>query len=674
MNFAIKSRFFPLSSNIQILASSVRNSSTTTNDKKYSLENIPRETGGRNSFTGSVVSEEGHPELPTNSEDSSTKGNEELRMFRGPLTLGNLIDALEAYDGSPVISLHSGFLRNLYIYIRPIETVTRQNNEWVLQPPFQHPLRNFKIDIAVLIREGEERARFDDKRLLCVRYGQPEPDRRSMRKAARNEQKIYFTALFASGRDFFVQWHPDKLEKPRWLYLKTQDLDDDKIMNIAIKSRFFPLSSNLQILASSVRNSSTTTSNDKKYSLENIPEPVISSLNTAQFRRGTGGRNSFTGNVVSVFGASGFTGLSVINRLAKQGNQIIIPYRCDAFFVKELKVSCELGQILFFPFQPTDEDSIRKAVKYSNVVVNLIGAYINTPNFTMHDSNVEVPRKIARICREMGVERLVHVSAMGADPEHESKYLKNGQFLRTKGLGELAVRDEFPNATIVRPSVLYGECDYFLQFMTTHLRRCPVLGWVYIYKGGRGIYKMPVYVNDFGLGISRIVNDPSFAGKDFEFVGPHCYEFCEIADYIYKKAGCFKEIMFRYHRFSRPDPWFLLWSALCWINTKVYRGGGSYIDWEWLDFVEAASDVLTGGKTLGFADLGIKPHLFEDMAAYFCRIRSFSGSVDLAYDEMPNVALPLRSPILYKRPPKLFDPSNIQTEERIFGRKVAATG
>uniref|UniRef100_A0A915MT10 Uncharacterized protein n=1 Tax=Meloidogyne javanica TaxID=6303 RepID=A0A915MT10_MELJA len=165
------------------------------------------------------MGEEGHSELPTNSEDSSTRGNDELRMFRGTLTLGNLIDALEAYDGSPVISLHSGFLRNLYVYIRPIETVTRQNNEWVLEPPFDHPLRNLQISVAVLLREAEERARFNDKRL-------PEPDRRSMKKAARNEQKIYFTALFASGRDMFVQWHPDKLEKPRWLYLKTQDLDD----------------------------------------------------------------------------------------------------------------------------------------------------------------------------------------------------------------------------------------------------------------------------------------------------------------------------------------------------------------------------------------------------------------------------------------------------------------
>lgn len=204
-----------------------------------------------------------------------------------------------------------------------------------------------------------------------------------------------------------------------------------------------------------VRHSST----DKEISIIKHPE-------LSQLKRGTGGRSSFSGIVATVFGANGFMGRYVCNKLGKVGSQIILPYRCDYYDIRHLKLVGDLGQVLFHPFHLRDADSIKKAVKYSNVVINLVGRDWETKNFKFDDVHVTGARAIARACREAGVERLIHVSSLNVTHTPQKFILKKpSNFLPSKMRGEEAVLEEFPDATIIRPSDVYGQEDRFLRWV-----------------------------------------------------------------------------------------------------------------------------------------------------------------------------------------------------------------
>merc|ERR1712179_244141 len=253
--------------------------------------------------------------------------------------------------------------------------------------------------------------------------------------------------------------------------------------------------------------------------------------NTGAYKRGTGGRSSFSGLVTTVFGATGFVGRYVVNQLGKIGSQVIVPYRGDPYACRELRLAGDLGRILFLPYNLKDEETIRQAMQYSNVVVNLVGRNFKTKNFSLEDVHVEGARRIARIARESGVEKLIHFSNLNAAPELKRIVIKGGsKNLRMKFKGGEAVRAEFPDATIFRPADIYGDEDRFFQYYNSKWRRN--LGHTPLWKLGNETVKMPVFVSDVARGVVQAIQNDETQGQIIECVGPRAYMLSEIVDYM----------------------------------------------------------------------------------------------------------------------------------------------
>lgn len=95
--------------------------------------------------------------------------------------------------------------------------------------------------------------------------------------------------------------------------------------------------------------------------------------------------------------------------------QLILPYRCEPYYVKELKVGGDLGQVYYQVFDLKDEESIIKSIKYSNVVINLLGSRFETSNFSFSDVHVEGARRLAKLAKQCNVERFIHMSSLNAN-------------------------------------------------------------------------------------------------------------------------------------------------------------------------------------------------------------------------------------------------------------------
>ncbi|VDI17855.1 NADH dehydrogenase (ubiquinone) 1 alpha subcomplex subunit 9 [Mytilus galloprovincialis] len=248
-----------------------------------------------------------------------------------------------------------------------------------------------------------------------------------------------------------------------------------------------------------------------------------SDVTIQNYKRGTGGRSSFSGEVVTVFGSTGFLGRFIVNRLGKTGSQIILPWRGDDARCWGMKPSADLGQLIMHEIDVRNDDDIRKVLKYSTAVVNLIGREFETRNFNYDDVHNVTARKIAKYSKEAGVKKLLHFSSLNASPNPPECLKKGGSdFLKSKYAGEVAVREEFPEAIIFRPADIFVR--RYVNFKTP------------LWQKGQKTIKKPVYVTDVTDGVMSALNDPDAAGKTFELVGPGSYYLCDILDFIYKCA------------------------------------------------------------------------------------------------------------------------------------------
>lgn len=220
---------------------------------------------------------------------------------------------------------------------------------------------------------------------------------------------------------------------------------------------------------------------------------------------------------VAVFGGSGFIGRYAVEGLAERDAIVTVAVR-DPEGAKSVRVAGRVGQVTPVACNIRDAGSVQAALSGVDSVVNLCGVLTETGRQTFQAIHVDGAANIARAAAAAGVSRLVHVSAIGASESSPSKYA------RSKAAGERAVRAAFPDATILRPSIVFGPEDDFFNLFAGVARLSPVLP---LFGGGTTRYQ-PVYVGDVAAAIVAALDDTGAKARTYELGGPQVHSFREL--------------------------------------------------------------------------------------------------------------------------------------------------
>src|SRR6202011_3181111 len=291
------------------------------------------------------------------------------------------------------------------------------------------------------------------------------------------------------------------------------------------------------------------------------------------------------GRTVTVFGGTGFLGRRIVRHL-----------RYREFSVRIASRHPDRGHRLFGPDDPQlrsvqanihDERSVADALAGAYGVVNAVSLYVEHGQETFHSVHVESAQRLAAQAHRGGVERLVHVSGIGADASSQSRYV------RKRGEGELAVRAAFADALFIRPAVMFGPDDAFLTTILKLLRQLPIYPMF-----GRGLTRLqPAYVEDVAEAIGRVMRRAETHSIIFEFGGPRVYSYEQFLRAVAHQAGLAPLLI--------PIP-LAVWHALAWASEMLPAPPLTRNQVELMQV-----DTVSSPEKPGFVELGISPHSVE---------------------------------------------------------------
>uniref|UniRef100_A0A7S3JY87 RmlD-like substrate binding domain-containing protein n=1 Tax=Aureoumbra lagunensis TaxID=44058 RepID=A0A7S3JY87_9STRA len=263
---------------------------------------------------------------------------------------------------------------------------------------------------------------------------------------------------------------------------------------------------------------------------------------------GHGGHSSNSGLTVAMFGAT-HTGDSAMlcrylsSELGKDGSRLRAANHGCELELRHLKTQFDLGQYYAPFYSPRDAESMATAIGPASVVVNCIGNYyetgsaiptrrppdyswrsLSTVNYSFEEVHIDVARRLAEVARVKGVETFIHVSSSLADPNSPSRWA------RSRYQGELAVREAFPEAIIIRPTPMFGHEDRLLNWVAQSAGY--FRGYIPLVEDGAALAQ-PVFVQDVAKAVKFLCRDSEdFIGKTFHLAGPADYSRRELAEFV----------------------------------------------------------------------------------------------------------------------------------------------